>query len=175
VSPAPSSAIAISEGKIRASTQRGPINLFRGKGTNKATVTLRDLITMESGLDVVDDLSAAIRRHDQYDRQPGRGGYALSERCIASRALTGTTPTATQETFSRVLNVATGMEAGQYAQAKLFGPIGMHVDEWGGDQLGQTMTYCCIISSGAGFRPLRLSVPGATGAGATNRWCRSSG
>ena len=55
------------------------------------------------------------------------------------------------ETFSRIIKAATGMPVSEYAQEKLFGPIGMQVANWLTDNAGQEMTYCCIISTARDF------------------------
>jgi CubicO group peptidase (beta-lactamase class C family) len=43
-----------------------------------------------------------------------------------------------------VLEVVTGRIAGEYAQEKLFDPIGMGPVEWWRDASGSTVTYCCL-------------------------------
>ena len=143
--------IAISEGKIKSLDDSAADYISEWKGTNKATVTLRDLITMESGL-----TWSMIYQPPSGDTinmigSPDEVGYALKRTLYREPGTDWYYADGDAETFSRILKVATGMEASQYAQAKLFGPIGMNVDQWGGDQLGQTMTYCCIESSARDF------------------------
>lgn len=46
--------------------------------------------------------------------------------------------------LSGILAQATGMSAGEYAQARLFGPLGLGRASWWSDTEGTTLTYCCL-------------------------------
>jgi CubicO group peptidase (beta-lactamase class C family) len=142
--------IAISEGKIKSVDESVADFIPEWRGTRKEEITVRNLLSMTSGLlwnedyfeqsDVIsmitsDDQTAyAISRPRFHD--PGDDWYYSS----------GDT-----QLFSAVIKAATGMEAGQYAQEKLFGPIGMKGATWDTDKTGHTMTFCCVHTTARNF------------------------
>jgi len=142
--------IAIAEGKIKSADQSAADFIPEWRGTDKEQITLRDLLSMRSGLlwdedyekpsDVItmvtsdDDVGYAVSR--PLYRPPGSDWYYSS----------GDT-----EIVSRILKAATGMEAREYAEQKLFGPIGMKGVDWAVDKAGQTMTYCCAHTTARNF------------------------
>jgi CubicO group peptidase (beta-lactamase class C family) len=142
--------ITIAEGKIKSVDQSAADFIPEWRGTDKEQITLRDLLSMRSGLlwdedyekpsDVItmfgsdDDVGYAVSR--PLYRTPGSDWYYSS----------GDT-----EIVSRILKAATGMEAREYAERKLFGPIGMKGVDWAVDKAGQTMTYCCAHTTARNF------------------------
>jgi CubicO group peptidase (beta-lactamase class C family) len=142
--------IAISEGKIESVDESVADFIPEWRGTRKEEITLRNLLSMTSGLlwnedyyeesDIItmitsDDQTAyAIGRPRFHD--PGDDWYYSS----------GDT-----QLFSAIIRAATGMEAGQYAQEKLFGPIGMKGARWDTDKAGHTVTYCCVYTTARNF------------------------
>ena len=142
--------IAIAEGKIKSVDQSAADFIPEWRGTDKEQITLRDLLSMRSGLlwdedyekpsDVItmiasdDDVGYAVSR--PLYRKPGSDWYYSS----------GDT-----EIVSRIIKAATGMEAREYAEQKLFGPIGMKGVDWTVDKAGQTMTYCCAHTTARNF------------------------
>jgi CubicO group peptidase (beta-lactamase class C family) len=142
--------IAIGEGKIESVEQSAADFIPEWRGTRKEEITLRNLLSMNSGLlwdedyfeesDILtmitsDDQTAyAIDRPRFHD--PGDDWYYSS----------GDT-----QLFSAIIRAATGMEPGQYAQEKLFGPIGMEGARWESDKAGHTVTYCCVYTTARNF------------------------
>jgi len=142
--------IAIGEGKIESVDQSAADFIPEWRGTRNEEITLRNLLSMNSGLlwnedyfeesDILtmitsDDQTAyAIERPRFHD--PGDDWYYSS----------GDT-----QLFSAIIRAATGMEAGRYAQEKLFGPIGMEGARWDTDRAGHTVTYCCVYTTARNF------------------------
>ena len=142
--------IAIAEGKIKGVDQSAADFIPEWRGTDREQITLRDLLTMKSGLlwnedyekpsEVItmiasdDDVGYAVSR--PLYRRPGSDWYYSS----------GDT-----EIVSRILKVATGMETREYAEQRLFGPIGMKGVDWTVDKAGQTMAYCCAHTTARNF------------------------
>ncbi|MGA2285370.1 MAG: serine hydrolase [Dehalococcoidia bacterium] len=143
--------IAIGEGKIKGVDESASdfIPEWRNDARNK--ITIGNLLSMESGLtwnmvydpvsgDTVnmlahaDEVAYAINRY--LYRPPGTDWYYSD---------------GDAEVFSRIIKAATGEEVAQYAEDKLFGPIGFDFSEWSKDDAGNSMTYCCIFSTARDF------------------------
>jgi CubicO group peptidase (beta-lactamase class C family) len=142
--------IAIGEGKIKSVDESAADFIPEWRGTRKEEITLRNLLSMTSGLlwneDYYEesDVISMIMSYDQTEyaidrprfHDPGDDWYYSS----------GDT-----QLFSAIIRAATGMEAGQYAQEKLFGPIGMKGARWDTDHAGHTVTFCCVYTTARNF------------------------
>jgi CubicO group peptidase (beta-lactamase class C family) len=53
--------------------------------------------------------------------------------------------------MSGVLAEATGMTVGEYAEARLFSPLGIEAAEWWSAKTGETLTYCCLDMTSRDF------------------------
>jgi CubicO group peptidase (beta-lactamase class C family) len=143
--------IAIHEGKIKSLDESASDFIPEWRGSNREKITVGDLLSMTSGLtwtmlydppsgDTVkmlgsaDQVAYALNR--QVYREPGTDWYYSD---------------GDAESFSRIIQAATGVPVGEYAQGKLFGPIGMQNANWLTDERGQAMTYCCIMSTARDF------------------------
>ena len=58
--------------------------------------------------------------------------------------------------LSGVIEQATGRPAGEYAQEKLFGPLGFTKADWWRDTEDHTLTYCCVDTTTRDFARLGL-------------------
>ncbi len=58
--------------------------------------------------------------------------------------------------LSGVVEQATGMPVDEYAQEKLFDPIGMSKVDWWRDAEGHTLTYCCVDTTSRDFARIGL-------------------
>ncbi|MBI2059226.1 MAG: serine hydrolase [Nitrospirae bacterium] len=125
------------------------------RGTDKAGITLRDVLTMASGLAWVEDYNPAafgssdiirlgLAERDQLAyaanremaRQPGsRFHYSSGDTLL----------------LSGVLEAATGMKAGDFAVQALFSPLGINSVDWWTDASGHTLTYCCVDMTSQDF------------------------
>jgi CubicO group peptidase (beta-lactamase class C family) len=143
--------IAIDEGKINGLDESAVDFIPEWRGSNREKITVGYLLSMTSGLawamlydppagDTIkmlqkdDELAYALNR--QLYREPGTDWYYSDGDAMS---------------FSRIIEAATGMKVGEYAQEKLFGPIGMQKADWLTDNRGQAMTYCCIFSTARDF------------------------
>ena len=147
--------IAIDEGKIRGvdepMTTWYPDWADRGLGD----VTLRDVLEMSSGLqwnesyspsdlESSDVIQMVVRESDQL-------AYAASRPRAVPPGTVFNYTSGGSMLLSGVLEQATGMSAGEYAQQKLWGPIGAtKVDMWT-DAAGHTLTYCCVDTTSRDF------------------------
>jgi CubicO group peptidase (beta-lactamase class C family) len=143
--------IAIEEGKIKGLDQPAADFIPEWRGSAREKITVGQLLSMTSGLTwtmVYDppsgDTAKMIASADQV-------AYALNRQVYREPGTDWYYSDGDAETFSRIIKAATGMEVGQYAQEKLFGPIGMKNADWMTDQHGQAMTYCCIMDTARDF------------------------
>lgn len=117
-------------------------------GTEKKEITLRDVLSMASGLKWSesydpDDLASSdiiqmiLLREDHL-------AYAASRPLEFPPGSHWRYSSGDTMLLSGVLEAVTGGNAGSYAREKLFDPIGMLPVEWWTDSIGQTATYCCL-------------------------------
>ena len=142
--------IAISEGKIKSVDESAADFIPEWRGTRKEEITLRHLLSMTSGLLWNEDYyeeSDMINMITSYDQT----GYAISRPRFHDPGDDWYYSSGDTQLFSAIIRAATGMEAGQYAQEKLFGPIGMKGARWITDEAGHTMTFCCVITTARNF------------------------
>lgn len=146
--------IAIDEGLIESVDVSMADFLPQWRGTEKEAITLRDVLSMATGLDWTESYSPAggpseiirmiVNEVDHLD-------------FVASRPLE--VPPGSRFSYSSgdtmllsgVLQSVTGGAAVQYAREKLFDPIGMAPVDWWSDATGQTATYCCIDTPARSF------------------------
>ncbi|MCX5858528.1 MAG: serine hydrolase [Proteobacteria bacterium] len=128
-------------------------------GTDKAEITLRQILSMTSGLDW----------NEGYEDNPGDSDV-MRMLLIETDQLTfaaGREPAHEPGTYwsyssgdsmllSGVLEGATGDRVSAYADEVLFSPIGMKNVLWDSDQAGHTLTYCCINTPSRQFAKFGL-------------------
>lgn len=152
--------IAIEEGLIESVDVSMAEFLPQWVGTEKEAITLRDVLSMASGLDWDEsydpgDLSSSEiiqmilleEDHLAYvaslplEVPPGsRWSYSSGDTML----------------LSGVLQSVTGGAAGAYAREKLLDPIGMSPVDWWTDSVGQTATYCCLDTPARQFAKFGL-------------------
>jgi CubicO group peptidase (beta-lactamase class C family) len=143
--------IAIDEGKIKGLGESASDFIPEWRGSQREKITIGQLLSMTSGLTwamLYDPLSGDTIKMLQKDDQLA---YALNRQIYREPGTDWYYSDGDAESFSRVIKAATGMEVGEYAQEKLFGPIGMRSADWMTDQRGQAMTYCCIMDTARDF------------------------
>jgi len=117
-------------------------------GTEKEAITLRDVLSMASGLawdesyDPSDVASSDIIQ--MILLQPDQLAYAASRPLEVAPGTRWSYSSGDTMLLSGVLEAATGGAAGSYARERLFDPIGMDPVDWWLDAAGHTATYCCI-------------------------------
>ena len=142
--------IAMSEGRIDSIDQPAADFVEEWRGTDKEKITLRHLLTLTSGLQWqegysgVNDVTAMASSADQV-------AYVLARPLAVEPGTRILYSTGDPEVFSRILFVATGKEAEDYAREKIFDVIGMPQATWLKDAKGHTTTYCCIFTTAREF------------------------
>lgn len=117
-------------------------------------VTLRDVLQMAPGLEwnenydpgggTSDIIRMVLTERDQL-------AYAAARPKNAEPGTEFLYSSGTTMLLSGVLEQATGMPADEYAQEKLFDPLGMTKAEWWRDAAGHTLTYCCLDTTSRDF------------------------
>jgi len=147
--------IAIADGKIPSIDVKMSTYYPDWAGTGRDDITLRDVLEMSPGLkwdesyepadmNTSDVINMVVRESDQL-------AFAASRPAATEPGTTFVYSSGTSMLLSGVIRQATGMEARDYAEEKLWGPIGVdRVDMWT-DAAGHTLTYCCVDMSSRDF------------------------
>ncbi len=152
--------IAIDEGLIQSIDVSMAEFLPEWRGTEKEDITLRDVLSMASGLAWnesydPDDLSSSdiiqmiLLSEDHL-------AYAVSRPLEVPPATRWLYSSGDAMLLSGALEEATGGNAGAYAREKVLEPIGMSPVDWWTDFVGQTVTYCCIDTPARQFAKFGL-------------------
>ena len=140
--------IAIDQGKISGVDEPMTTWFPQWEGTDKAAMTLRDVLQMQSGLDWIesytpsdgatsDIIQQAVGEGDQLD-------FAADQPMRAEPGTQWSYSSGDAMLLSGVIEQATAMSAGDYAQQELLAPIGIDAAQWWQDTSGHTLTYCCV-------------------------------
>jgi CubicO group peptidase (beta-lactamase class C family) len=145
--------IAIKEGRIQSLEQ--PVSDFipEFRGTKKATIKIKDLLSMSSGIDFDEDYVNPLA-------YPAAAYYGTSLKNLTLnyqakekpgtifRYLSGDT-----QLMALTLQAATGKSLAEYASEKLWKPIGAeNTAYWSTDtEEGIEKAYCCFISNARDF------------------------
>ena len=147
--------IAIDEGKIPSLDVPMTTYYPDWAETGRGDITLRDVLEMSPGLtweenyspsslDTSDVINMVVRESDQL-------AYAASRPAEVPPGTAFVYSSGTSMLLSGVLQQATGMEARDYAQQKLWDRIGVDQVEMWTDAEGHTLTYCCVDTTSRGF------------------------
>lgn len=152
--------IAIEEGLIESVDVSMAEFLPEWRGTDKEAITLRDVLSMASGLEWSESYDPANLLSSNIIQM-----ILLEEDHLAYVAsLPPEVPPGSRFSYSSgdtmllsgVLDAVTGGFADAYAREKLFDPIGMSPVDWWKDAAGQTATYCCIDTPSREFAKFGL-------------------
>jgi len=143
--------IAIAQGKIEGLDQSAADYIQEWRGTDKEKITLRHLLSMTSGLSWSMTYDPPSGDTINLLNSDDAVGYAVGRPLYRKPGSDWYYSDGDVQLLARIIKVATGMEAGQYAQQELFGPIGVEGATWRTDKLGQTWTWCCVLSSARDF------------------------
>jgi CubicO group peptidase (beta-lactamase class C family) len=172
--------IALDEGLIPSLEQPVADYVPEWVGTEHEEITIEHLLQMSSGLDW----------NESYD--PSEGESDVISMVLAGDPLAVAVdqprlfPPGTVFNYSsgdtmllsKVIQDATGMSAGEYAERKLFSKIGIDPADWWRDAGGITLTYCCLDMSSRDFARFgQLFLDGGRWDGrqvVSERWVRSS-
>lgn len=113
-------------------------------GTEHAAITLRDVLEMSSGLEWDENYGIGSDVFDMVITMGSALDIVVARPVAATPGTVFNYSSGDTMLLSEVLAEATGMSAGEYAQRKLFGPLGLENVEWWRDVAGRTLTYCCL-------------------------------
>ena len=146
--------MAIDDGKIPSVDVSMADYFPEWAGTDKAKITLRDVLHMESGLQWNEDYNPTnIDESDiiQLGISADELAYASSRPVAFPPGTRWNYSSGEALLLTKVIEVATGMRADEYARLKLFGPLGIHQVEWWRDGADHTLTYCCLDTTSRDF------------------------
>ena len=145
--------IAISEGYISSVDQPASDFLPAWVGTDKeGQVTIRDILTMKSGLRCPDGSNGGYIYYDE-----DQLGVAINRELISSGSENSEDPTrpwvycnSDSMLLGEIVRNATGYSAYEFGDRFLFSILGMQADWWR-DPLDNYLTYCCIDATSRDF------------------------
>lgn len=131
--------IAVQEGLIK-SIKEPVLSFFPGKqianlDKNKEAITVEDLISLQPGIDCADD-----KLGNKVEMSPDWVQYTLDLPMETAPGTKLVYCTAGIHLLSAILTKATGMTEQEYAQSRLFDPLGIRKEDisWGADPQGNT-------------------------------------
>jgi CubicO group peptidase (beta-lactamase class C family) len=147
--------IAIEEGAIPGVDEPMTTWYPEFAGTERADMTLQDVLQMGSGLDWVENYDPeSIGDSDIIRMVTGERdqlAYAVSQPAEEPPGSRFSYSSGDTMLLSGVIEQATGMPADEYATDVLFEPLGLERAEWWRDGEGHTLTYCCFDSTSRDF------------------------
>ena len=146
--------IAVAEGKIPSVDEPMATYLPSWKGTDKADITVEDVLHMESGLKWNEEYNPSDAKQSDVVQM----GLSADELAYAAARPRATDPGKTwlyssgdAMLTSEVIAQATGQKAGTYAKEKLFDPLQMEKADWWQDAKGHTLGYCCFDATARAY------------------------
>lgn len=125
-------------------------------GTDKAPITLADVLTMSSGLDWIEDYHAVETEGGASDIalmviDPDPMGIALDQPVTAAAGERWNYSSGDTMLLGYALRKATGKIVADLVQEKLAEPLAMRALHWWRDATGETFTYCCVDATPRDF------------------------
>ncbi|MDI6857658.1 MAG: serine hydrolase [Dehalococcoidia bacterium] len=143
--------IAIAEGKIEGLGQPAVDFIPEWRGTDREKITLGHLLSMSSGLSWSMIYDPPTGDTINMLRSDDAAGYAISRPLYREPGSDWYYSDGDAQSWARILEAATGMNAAAYAEEALFGPIGIESADWKTDTLGQPLTFCCVFATARDF------------------------
>lgn len=147
--------IAIAQGRIPSIDVPMTTYYPDWAGTPRASITLRDVLHMESGLDWQEDYDPTSLGSSQIINmvalQSDQLAYAAGRPAAHPPGTWFNYSSGDAMLLSGVLQQATGMSVEAYAHQVLLGQIGIGPFEWWQDAAGHTLTYCCVDTTSRDF------------------------
>ena len=129
--------IAIDEEWIESVDQRASDFITEWRGTDKADITIRQMLMMRGGLG--DDGNVYY--------QANQTAYAIQTELVNEPGLRFLYSNPNSQLFGLIIERATGLDAHTYIRTKLLSPIGIDTDFvglWLDGSGNNPLTYCCI-------------------------------
>ena len=149
--------IAISDGAISSVDTSAADYISEWAGTDRASITIKDLLQMNSGLDWDEDYrggDAEIVR--MATGELNQLAFSASIPLIAEPGTRWSYASGDSMLLGGIVEAATGRSMDEYATEKLLEPIGLDQIEWWRDAVGNTLGYCCVDSTSRDFARLGL-------------------
>lgn len=147
--------IAIADGDIESVDQPMTTWIPEWEGTSRADITLRDVLTMSSGLQWNEDYDpSSVLDSDIIQMvlfSSDQLAYAISRPSEAEPGTRWQYSSGDSMLLSRVIEEATGLSAHEFARTRIFEPLGMDRAELWSDAAGHGLTYCCLDTTSRGF------------------------
>ncbi|HEX6239031.1 MAG TPA: serine hydrolase [Acidimicrobiales bacterium] len=147
--------IAIEDGLIPGVDEPMTTWFPEWEGTDRETITLRDVLQMSSGLDWVENYSPeSVAESDIIQMvlfQPDQLAYASSRPAAKEPGSEWSYSSGDTMLLSGVLEQVTGMPVHEYARQEIFEPLSVEQVEWWRDARGHTLTYCCLDTTTRDF------------------------
>ncbi len=145
--------VAIDEGKIKNEDQPVGDFLPEFKKGKKATITIKHLLTMSSGIDFDEDYKNPLSYTAEAYFGTDLEGLTLKHEVVAEPGKTWKYLSGNTELLALILKKATGKTLSEYASEKLWKPIGASKDAlWSLDKKeGNEKAYCCFNSNARDF------------------------
>jgi CubicO group peptidase (beta-lactamase class C family) len=149
--------IAIDEGAIAGIDEPAATYLTDWAGTEHDTITVEDLLQMNSGIDWNEDYRGADAEIVRMvTGEPDQLAYAMSVPQGVEPGTRWSYSSGDTMLLGGVVEAATGQPLDEYAQEHLLDPIGIDQVEWWRDAEGQTLGYCCLDTTSRDFARLGL-------------------
>jgi CubicO group peptidase (beta-lactamase class C family) len=152
--------IAVEEGAIPGVDEPMTRWYPEWEGTPAADMTLEDVLQMSSGLAWTEDYSPESATGSDIIRMVvGERDHLAYAASVPPEVEPGTRwsySSGDTMLLSGVLEQATGMPVHEYAEEKLFEPLGIDQVDWWRDAEGHTLTYCCLDMPSRDFARLGL-------------------
>jgi CubicO group peptidase (beta-lactamase class C family) len=151
--------IAIAQGLVPSVDARMTDYFPDWAGTPKASITLRHVLNMASGLrwqETYNPDTTASSDVIQMVLTNDALSYAASREAASPPGTVFNYSSGDTMLVSGVLERATGESAGEFATRNLFAKIGMSPTDWWRDGNSRTLTYCCLDTPTREFAKLGL-------------------
>jgi len=146
--------IAVADGSIDSVDDPAATYLDEWAGTDKADITVEDILHMQSGLAWDEDYqpsSADSSDVVQMGLSANELAYAAARHVAKPPGSTWVYSSGDAMILAGIVEGATGTSMRDYATEHLFKPIGMERADWWEDAEGQTLGYCCLDSTARGY------------------------
>jgi CubicO group peptidase (beta-lactamase class C family) len=145
--------IALQEGKLTSVDQRLGDILPQYSNTDKAGITIKNLLTMSSGLDYRESYNNPFADSAESYHTADLSKQAMKLRRVSEPGKVFNYQSCNQIYLAQILEKVTGMKTSYYASEKLWKPIGAeHPATWSLDRVdGLEKAYCCFNSNARDF------------------------
>lgn len=147
--------IAIDEGLIDSVDEPMTTWYPEWADTGRGDITLRDVLQMSSGLDHTESYSTdTVEESDIIQMvlfQTDQLAYAADRPALHEPGTEWNYSSGDTMVLSGVIEQVTGTATADYAQEKLFEPLGIESVDWWSDAEGNTLTYCCVDTTSRDF------------------------